>query len=148
MRVSYLLLVIFILLNSCQDNKTAKSIKEYSLDDIENLVNELADEINAPANYLPTYGYSLDGARPHIEIDTDGLVCYVVVERGAEFERSCYIDINKLLYKVFSDVVFVMATDYEVKHRIENEDSRRQWFAKEIELLSVLNKQWAEWQRE
>lgn len=37
-----------------------------ALDDINALVDSLAEKISAPQHLLPTYGRSDDGARPHI----------------------------------------------------------------------------------
>jgi hypothetical protein len=37
-----------------------------------------------------------------------------------------------------------MAWDHELRNRREGEDSRRQGFAKQIELLSLLSLEWAE----
>ncbi|GAA5023561.1 hypothetical protein GCM10011506_06510 [Marivirga lumbricoides] len=48
---------------------------------IKSKIEELANRINAPKEYLPTYGYSEDFARPHIEVKGNELH-WVVVERG------------------------------------------------------------------
>jgi hypothetical protein len=37
-----------------------------------------------------------------------------------------------------------MAWDYEVRHRREGEDFRRQGFAKHIELIGILSATWAD----
>lgn len=114
------------------------------LEKINIMVAGLAQRIDAPDNLLPTYGYTLDGAHPHVEADSNGEYAYVIVERGKELKREIAIDENDLLYKVFSDVSFSMAVAYEVKHRIKNEDARRQMFAKQEELLGILDPSWRE----
>ncbi len=112
------------------------------LKDIEELVNQLASKINAPKNYLPTYGYSLDGAHPHIEVDKNGQLYYVIVERGQELRRDYAADLDDLLYRIFVDITFSMACSFEVRHRIKNEDFRRQGFSKQEHLLGLLNEKW------
>jgi hypothetical protein len=113
-----------------------------SFDDIRELVNSLADKIKAPLQLLPTYGRTVDSAHPHIDIDGNGRYNYVVVERGEELSRDIAADTNDLLFMIFSGVTFSLACDFEVKHRRKNEDSRRQLFAKQEELLGMLNKEW------
>jgi hypothetical protein len=92
-----------------------------TLDNIKNLIDTFAEKINAPRYLLATYGYSLDGAHPHIEIDRCEQLYYVIVERGQELKRNFAVDTEDLLYRVFADVTFSMAVDYEVKHRIGTE---------------------------
>ncbi|MES2766578.1 MAG: Imm63 family immunity protein [Bacteroidota bacterium] len=109
-----------------------------TLKEIESKVSEVAKKINAPEIYLPTYGFSEDGARPHIEVTNYGYY-FVVVERGKEYERRLTFDFKELLYWIFKGVVSEMAGHWEVHHRNENEDSRRQMFAKEIQLISKID---------
>lgn len=117
--------------------------KKYSLNEIKSRVKRLAAQINAPADLLPTYGYSKDGARPHIEVDPRGYH-YIVVERGQELSRVTTNDLDELLYCVFKDVTFDLAGKYELKHRVENQDSRRLIFKRQVELLSKLSPKWGE----
>ena len=99
-------------------------MKEPSLDDIKELVDSLAGKINAPQHLLPTYGRTIDGAHPHIEINNDGRFHYVVVERGEELSRDIASDMDDLLFMIFSSVTFSMACDFELKHRRKQEDTR------------------------
>lgn len=117
--------------------------QKHSLNEIKAEVNRLAAQINAPNNLLPTYGYSDDGARPHIEIDSRGYH-YVVVERGEELSRITTDDLDKLLYQVFEGVTFTLACNYELKYRVRNQDVRRLIFKHQIELLSILSAKWGE----
>ncbi len=41
-----------------------------------------------------------------------------------------------------------MALEYELAHRIESEDFRRQYFRKDIELLESVDPKWAERRRQ
>lgn len=109
---------------------------------IEQRVRRMAKELDAPANYLPTYGRSREDGTPHIEIN--GAYDFVVSERGKEFERRSSSDIDELLYWVFRTVTFSLAADYECGHRRAGEDSRRQLFAIQLDMLKKLSPDWAE----
>jgi hypothetical protein len=109
---------------------------------IKKQVDKIADLISAPTDSLPTYGYSRDMAYPHIEIDKLGRLHYVVIERGQENERLTTTNLDELLYWIFDSITFSMACDYELKNRIENQDSRRIMFVKQEELLGIINPLW------
>jgi len=119
-----------------------------TLEDIKALVDKFAEKINAPERHFPTYGYSNDGAQPHIEVDKNGQLYYVIVERGEELRRDVALDTDDLLYRIFADITFSMAVEYEVNHRVKEEDFRRQLFAKQEELLGKLNDKWRQRQQE
>ncbi len=119
-----------------------------TLDDIRNRINELSMQINAPADLLPTHGYSRDGGYPHIEADSNGLLHYVIVERGQELERRTTNNVDDLLYWVFAGITFSMACHFELKNRIEDKDSRRMIFDKQEMLLGVLSDAWRQKERE
>lgn len=117
-----------------------------SLEDIKRTIHARASAIDAPPGALPTFGQTEDGARPHVEVD--GLVFhYVVVDRGQELLRESFAVLDDLLGRIFQDVTFQMAVDFEVKNRHPDQDCRRQMFAKQLELLNALNPEWAERQR-
>jgi hypothetical protein len=113
-----------------------------SLADIKSTIDALAGKINAPQHLLPTYSQSVDGAHPHIEIDKNGQLYLVIVERGQELRRDLAVDMNDLLYRVFVGVTLSLACDYEAGHRIANQDFRRLMFFKQEELLGILNAEW------
>jgi hypothetical protein len=79
---------------------------------------------------------------PHIEIIGDEYH-FVVTERGSEFERRKTKDPDELLYWFVSGDVSQLARDWELERRVEGQDSRRLWFAKEVEMLRLLNTEWA-----
>lgn len=116
------------------------------LDSVRERVVELARTIGAPADYLPTYGSSQDSARPHIEAGSG--YSYVVVERGRELRRDRTADLDELLYRAFVEITFRMAGGFELAHRRGWEDSRRQLFARQIELLERLSPAWGAKQAE
>ena len=114
-----------------------------TLCEIKTEVERLAALIGASENYLPTYGHSEDGARPHLEIDARGYH-YVVVERGQELERLTTNDPDELLFNVFANVAFSLACRYELTHRIEGQDFRRVLFRQQVALLARISPRWGE----
>ena len=112
-----------------------------SLNQIRSKVDAYAAKISAPPGMLPTYGYSQDGAHPHIEVDNSAYH-YVIVERGQELKRISTADLDELLYHVFRDVTFSMSTTLEVQSRRPREDFRRQLFAINLNLLGQLEPHW------
>jgi len=122
-------------------------VKFYSISTIRKKVKEYGNKINAPTRLLSVRTSSDGFGTPHIEID-ENEYNYVVSERGVEYERKKTKEITKLLYWIFNDIVFNMASDYELEHRNPNEDSRRQLFAKIIELMEQLDSNFAQWQKE
>jgi hypothetical protein len=114
-----------------------------TLSEIEEMVTQLAQQIGAPQNILPTYGYSEQTARPHVEVGSAAYY-YVIAERGQELNRYAAFDLDELLYKIFADVTFELAIKYELAHRIETQDSRRIHFQHQVELLSLLSLTWAQ----
>jgi hypothetical protein len=79
---------------------------------------------------------------PHIEIE--GLLQFVVSERGYEYERRIAADEDELLYWLITAITGPVAVRWEAHHRIPGDDPRRRWFAKEIEMLQAVNPRWAE----
>jgi hypothetical protein len=82
-----------------------------------------------------------DGS-PHVEI-AGNTYSYVITERGSEQERRTTQSRDEILYWLVSDVVFSLAASYELKHRKAGQDSRRLFFARELELLSKVSADWA-----
>jgi len=114
-----------------------------TLSEIEIKVNALAQNIGAPQDILPTYGYSEQSARPHVEVSPQAY-SYVVAQGGQEVSRDATRDIDRLLYKIFVDITFGLAVTYAEKDRIEDQDIRRVVFPRQVELLTLLSPQWGE----
>ena len=117
-----------------------------TLPEIKAEVDRLAAVLELKPGAGPTYGYSEDFARPHIEVGAT--YDYVVVERGQERDRQSFDSLDGLLEQIFDDITFGMAFSYELEHRIESQDCRIIGFAKQIELLERLNFNWARRQSE
>ncbi|WP_439538071.1 Imm63 family immunity protein [Sphingomonas sp.] len=113
-----------------------------SLDAISGRIKHLASTICAPGTYLPTFAQSRHDGTPHIEVDRQ--YHWIVCERGYEIQRRSTSDLDELLFWVFSSVTFSMAMDFELDHRRDGEDCRRQIFQKQEELLSLLSEPWAD----
>lgn len=64
---------------------------------------------------------------------------YVIMERGNEIEHHVSKSLDDILYLVFSNITFTLATNYEVKHRKDNQDFRRLLWAKQLELLKNIS---------
>jgi len=78
---------------------------------------------------------------PHVECVEDQFH-YRVTERGVELEHRVTSDENEMLYWLISDLVFTLATKFELKHRVSGQDFRRLLFSKEIELIEMLRSDW------
>jgi len=122
-------------------------VRIYSISTIRKKVKEYGKKINAPTRFLRVPSLSNGFGTPYIEIDKNGYN-YVVSERGTEFKRQHTKDITKFVYWIFKDIVFQIASEYELNHRRPNEDSRRQLFAKTIELMELLDPKFAKWEKE
>lgn len=106
------------------------------------IISALSNLIKAPANLLPTFGRNEDGARPEIQVDTDGYH-FIVIERGQEIQHSVFLQLEELLYEVFEGITFSMASQYELKNRVEGQDSRIIMFAEQIRLLKQIDEAFA-----
>ena len=112
------------------------------LADLEREVVQRSALIGAPGQLLSTYVLSEDSGRPHIEREGNSY-CYVVRERGVEFERRRTTYLDEILYWIFADVTSSMATRWQLANRVEGEDFRRGLLTKELDLLDRLDPIWA-----
>ena len=113
----------------------------YRIEDIQQHINELAALIGAPEHSLPTYDFPDGLARPYVEVEPTRLSC-IISERGTEYERRVTTEEDELRYWVFKSVTFSMASNLDVAHRREHEDSRRQLFSYQLGLLERLKPDW------
>lgn len=74
----------------------------------------------------------------------DDLYFFVVEERGVEFERRQTHDPDELLYWFVESTTAQIAQKWELKNRVQGQDSRRLWFQKHLEILQFIKKEWAE----
>lgn len=113
------------------------------LSDIQRKVLEIGGSIDAPRSLLLIHDGPVDDGAPYIEIGKEGFE-YISSERGYEIFRRVAPSLDILLYWIFERVTSRLAMEYELKNRIEGQDSRRVYFSRKIELMSVLDPRWAE----
>lgn len=114
-----------------------------SLTEIELEIRNIAELIDAPEQYLPTFGYIEGTARPHIETKGDEFH-YVINERGEEYKRVKTKDFKELTFLVFTDVTFEMSVKMELENRKEKEDFRIQMFQIQEDLLNKIDPSYGE----
>ena len=90
---------------------------------------------------MPGYGHSIGEDHVYIKVDKHGQLYYVLVDSEGEYEYPSP-DINDLLYRVFRSITFSMSAAFLVDNVNEKEDYLLQYFSKQLEFLSVLNKDW------
>lgn len=118
-----------------------KNIKE-----IQKIVKEIGEKLNSPKELLTVFNSPQPDGKPYISTE-DYLYHYTSEERGIIFEEKITDDFDLLLYWIVSDIVFNMATQYELKNRIKNKDCRRLIFQHELQLFKHLRNDWHEKRR-
>ena len=113
---------------------------------VKNRYYKIARILKAPSKHIRFATTPQHDGSPHVEHEGIELH-YVVTERGSEFERRKTKDTNELLFWIVSDLTWAMASDWELANRIEAEDFRRQLFRKDVELMSLIDKEWADRKR-
>jgi hypothetical protein len=114
-----------------------------NLSEIEFEIRNIAKLIDAPNQYLPTFGYTEGTARPHIDIQGEEFH-YIINERGEEYKREITKEFHELIFLVFADVTFEMSVQLELKNRKKNEDFRIQMFQIQEDLLSKIESSYSE----
>src|SRR5258707_252458 len=107
----------------------------------------IAQQLAAPAKFVRFATTAQHDGSAHIEF-IGGEFHYVVTERGSEHERRKTSDAEELLFWLVSDLTWEMAVEWEVRHRIQGEDFRRQLFRKDIQLMSSVSEDWARRKKE
>jgi hypothetical protein len=88
-----------------------------------------------------TFDYPKGDATPFIEM-RGRQFHFVISERGHEFERVTG-NSDEILALLFEAITFSLASSFELRHRLRGQDSRRILFVKQIELLTLLDAEWA-----
>jgi len=81
-----------------------------TLPQIEGKIREFTTIINAPEEFIPTFGFSNQTGLPHIEIQ-DGCYSLIVSEKGSELSRETFDNADELVFKVLQDISFSMACE-------------------------------------
>jgi hypothetical protein len=107
---------------------------------------ELVSDLDIDPYYTTFHTTPQHDGSPHIE-KKGNEYHFVVTERGSEFERIKTDDPEEILYMLVEGVTFTIATQYELKNRIEDRDGREMWFPYQEQLLSNMKKEWGERKR-
>jgi hypothetical protein len=89
-----------------------------------------------------TFDVPKGDATPFIEM-RNGQFHFVISERGCEFERVSG-NPDEILALLFEGITFDLAGQFELRHRINGQDSRKLLFSKQVDLLTLLNAEWAQ----
>ena len=116
------------------DNVQAQALKEkvykigtkLGLSDVSNLYPFFSNDKNVFSEGESVY---VDGSGYH----------FVAMERGKINKQIDCKKEEEILYAIFSKITFALASEFEFEHRKANEDSRRQLFAKQMELLESID---------
>lgn len=107
----------------------------------------IARSLSAPQKHVRFATSPQHDGSPHVEC-YGGEFHYIVTERGSEFEHRKTSHAEELLFWLVSDLTWAMASDWELQHRIEKEDFRRQLFRKDVELISKVRNEWGRRKKE
>lgn len=81
-----------------------------TLPQIEGKIRELAGIIDAPDEFIPTFGSSNQSGLSHIEIHSKHYAL-IVCENDEELSRETFDNADELVFKVLHDISFSMACD-------------------------------------
>lgn len=117
---------------------TLKEVREY--------IFKMSDRIpiRQDSALLPMFSKTKDVFPEGASIYVDDKYHYIIMERGRINKHYESEHLDDILYPLFESITFSLACDYEVKHRREHEDSRRQLWQKQLELLEKIDKHFAE----
>lgn len=112
---------------------------------IKRKINELAGRIDAPRKLRPSYGsFDYDVDSFFIEIDKKGVMRLIETEKGQVHEVRRTLDLDELLYWIFTNITFSMAFKLAIEKPIGSMDRRKLIFQFQEELLGKLNPKWKE----
>ncbi len=110
--------------------------------EIEKKYYQCAAIIDAPKAYLHFYTTPQYNGGYYVDYEGDELL-YILSERGTIEEIKRTKNPDEILFWLLSSLTFEMAANFELNNRRPNEDSRIQLFAKQEELMSMINVDWA-----
>lgn len=99
-----------------------------------------------PYSHYVTFDSPKEDGTPFVCIENDKY-CYIISERGNEIDKRKTDNYQLLLYWIACDISFSIASDYELKHREKNIDSRRLLFRTKLRLLKKIDPAFEERQR-
>ena len=106
----------------------------------------VANRLNAPDQYRTFNLTARHNGSCHCEF-INGTYHYICTERGREFRHRTTKDQNEVLYWLVSTMTRQMASKFELdqrpKDRRVTHDTRLVWMDKDVELLSIIDPDWA-----
>lgn len=122
------------------------SLEYYTTNELKTHLNEVYDKLKVLAQNDEVYtqlNVDFSNVMPH---GLEGTCCYtdkdgyhyLYVERGSVQRHDITQSLFKITYWVLESQVFSMAVEYERKHRIRNQDSRRIIFKKQLQYFEVI----------
>lgn len=103
----------------------------------------IAEHLTAPRNLIQFYTRRQDDGAYHLEVVGDEYH-YISTERGKTLNVRITRDPKEVLFWLTENLTKLMASEYELNHRVERQDSRRLRFAKHVELMESIDHLWAE----
>lgn len=114
----------------------------FTLEEIKNIIFDLGNKIGIDNNskLYPMFSNSAHVFSEGPSIYIDGLEYhYIVMDRGQVRKHLESEQLDVILYEIFSSITSALARDFELEHRNKTDDSRRVWWKKQLELLSIIN---------
>jgi len=112
-----------------------------TLEDVKNKVYEMGELVglDKDSSLYPLFSKTPDVFSDGNSIYIDREYHYIIMERGSINKHYQSEKLEDILCRVFCNITFTLAKDYELNNRRENEDFRRQLWSKQLELLGKIN---------
>ena len=107
-----------------------------TLPQIEDKIREYAAIIDAPEEFIPTFGSSNQSGLSHIELQ-DGYYELIVCQKGDELSRESFDNADELVFKVLQDISYSMACDLDFDGA-EDQNFRERFLDAQQHLMSKI----------
>lgn len=104
---------------------------------IEGKVREFAAIINAPEEFIPTFGYSKETGLPHIEVDNESYALKVS-ENGTQILEKSTQDPDELLFMIMHTITMSMACE-RMTNDTNYQSFRMRLFQAQKNIISKIN---------
>lgn len=102
----------------------------------------LGSIIGALANELVGFDPRIDMGMPYVSVEAGGPYHWIVKERGETLDHRTTHDVDDILFWSFETTTASMASHWAARHPDEQEDFRVGMWAKQQELLMLLDARW------
>lgn len=112
------------------------------LEEVKQKIFSICEKIGLDKNsyLLPLFSDNDNVFSDGASIYVDNSKCYyIIMERGKINKQYESENLDDILYILFESITFSLASDYELEHRNEHEDSRKQLWQKQLELLAKID---------